>query len=78
MEKCVGNCAICTLNVDKMACCLVQNLRLNIEIKGMLKQLTAQKPDAFATLASVIPSEEVSETGPLASGTAGVDLLEDE
>ena len=61
MEKCVGNCAICTLNVDKMACCLVQNLRLNIEIKGML-----------------IPSEEVSETGPLASGTAGVDLLEDE
>lgn len=77
MEKCIGNCALCTLQVDKMACCMVQNLRLNIEIKALLKQLVAQKPDAFANLANVAPSEEVSETEPLASGTDGADLFND-
>lgn len=76
MEKCVGNCAICTLEVDKMACCMVQNLRLNIEIKGMLKTLQAQKPDAFATLVSVTPSEEVGEAEPMAPGTDGADLFD--
>lgn len=78
MEKCIGNCALCTLQVDKMACCMVQNLRLNIEIKALLKQLVAQKPDAFANLANVAPSEEVVESAPLAPGTAGDDLLDEE
>lgn len=77
MDKCVGNCAICTLSVDKMACCMVQILRLNIEIKALLKQLVAQKPDAFANLVNVAPSEEVSKTEPLASGTDGADLFND-
>ena len=36
--KCVGNCAVCTLQVDKMACCLVQLLRNSIEIKKMLRE----------------------------------------
>ena len=75
MGKCIGNCALCTLEVDKMACCMVQNLRLNIEIKALLKQLVAQKPDTFAALASVEPSEEVSETGSMAPGTDGADLF---
>lgn len=78
MEKCIGNCALCTLQVDKMACCMVQNLRLNIEIKQMLRQMAITKPDAFAGLAAVIPSEEVVESAPLAPGTAGDDLLDEE
>ena len=35
--KCVGNCAICTLDVDKMACCMVQLLRNMIEVKKRAK-----------------------------------------
>ena len=70
MERCIGNCAQCTLNVDKMACCMVQNLRLNIEIKSMLKEIIAKgKPDAFASLMEVTPSEEGGEAEPMAPGT---------
>ena len=76
MEKCVGNCAVCALEVDKMACCMVQNLRLNIEIKKMLKQLLTSKPDAFASLTNIESSEEVSETEPTALGADGTDLFE--
>lgn len=76
MEKCIGNCALCTLNVDKMACCMVQNLRLNIEIKGLLKRLVAQKPDAFASLEIIEPSEEVGETELMTPGADGADLFE--
>ena len=76
MGKCIGNCAICTLEVDKMACCMVQNLRLNIEIKQMLKTLMAQKPDVFAAIANVEPGEEVREAEPMAPGTDGADLFD--
>ena len=75
MEKCIGNCSICKLDVDKMACCMVQNLRLNIEIKQMLKKLTNGRPDGFATLTPVTTSEEVGEAEPLASGTDRADLF---
>ena len=69
--KCVGNCAVCKLEVDKMACCMVQNLRLNIEIKSMLKKLMDEKPYIFSSLNN-IESEETDDTGPDVPGTDGV------
>ena len=69
--KCVGNCAVRNLQVDKMARCMVQNLRLNIEIKSMLKKLMDEKPDIFSSLKD-IESEETGESGPDVPGTDGV------
>lgn len=66
--RCVGNCAICTLEVDKMACCQVQTLRQTIEVKRLLRQLLANKPDAFSALKD-IESEEIGNTGLEAPGT---------
>jgi hypothetical protein len=49
---------------------MVQNLRLNIEIKSMLKQLMDEKPDIFSSLKD-IESEETGDTGPDVPGTDG-------
>lgn len=69
MSKCVGNCAICKLNVDKMACCMVQLLRNTIEIKKMLRERgEAEACDVFKGLAE-IESEETTETGLDVPGT---------
>ena len=68
MGKCVGNCAVCTMNVDKMACCMVQLLRNMIEIKKMIKAKEAVPADIFKGLEE-IESEEEGETGLDAPGT---------
>lgn len=69
MGKCVGNCAICTLNVDKMACCMVQLLRNMIEIKKMMKEKEVVPCDIFKGLED-IESEESTESGLDVPGTA--------
>lgn len=67
--KCVGNCAICTLEVDKMACCMVQLLRNMIEVKKMLRERgNAEACDVFKGLEE-IESEEAGETGLNVPGT---------
>ena len=67
--KCVGNCAICALDVDKMACCMVQLLRNMIEVKKMLReQGKAEAYDVFKGLEN-IESEEAGETGLDVPGT---------
>ena len=65
--KCVGNCAVCTLNVDKMACCQVQILRNVIEVKKLLKEKDV-RADLFKGIAS-IESEGTDESGLNAPGT---------
>ena len=68
--KCVGNCAICTLNVDKMACCMVQILRQTIEVKKMLRERgNAEACDAFKGLEE-ISCEEATDSGLDVPGTA--------
>lgn len=64
----MGNCAICTLNVDKMACCMVQLLRNMIEIKKMMKEKEVVPCDIFKGLED-IESEEAGKTGPDVPGT---------
>ena len=68
MGICVGNCAVCTMNVDKMACCMVQVVRNMIEIKKMIKAKEAVPADIFKGLEE-IESEEAGETGRDAPGT---------
>lgn len=68
--KCVGNCAICTLNVDKMACCMVQILRNVVEVKKMLRgRGNAEACDVFKGLEE-IESEETTDFGLNVPGTA--------
>ena len=68
--KCVGNCAICTLNVDKMACCMVQILRNVVEVKKMLRERgSAEAYDVFKGLEE-IESEETTDSGLDVPGTA--------
>lgn len=70
MSKCVGNCAICTLNVDKMACCMVQLLRNMIEVKKMLRERgNTEVCDVFKGLEK-IESEETTDSGLNVPGTA--------
>lgn len=52
MAKCIGNCAICELDVDKQWCCQCQTLRLLVEVKQMLKSAQAT-PVLGKTLADV-------------------------
>ena len=67
--KCVGNCAICTLEVDKMACCMVQLLRNMIEVKKMLRERgNAEAWDVFKGLEN-IESEVAGEPGLDVPGT---------
>ena len=67
--KCVGNCAICTLDVDKMACCMVQILRNVVEVKKMLRERgNAEACDVFKGLEN-IESEAAGETGLDVPGT---------
>lgn len=65
--KCVGNCAVCMLDVDKMACCQVQILRNVIEVKKLLKEKDV-RADIFKGIAS-IESEGTDEIGLNAPGT---------
>ena len=70
MSKCVGNCAICTLEVDKMACCMVQLLRNMIEVKKMLREReNTEACDVFKGLEE-IESEETTDSGLDVPGTA--------
>ena len=67
--KCVGNCAICTLDVDKMACCMVQLLRNMIEVKKMLRERgNSEACDVLKGLEK-IESEEAGEPGLVVPGT---------
>ena len=68
--KCVGNCAVCTLDVDKMACCQVQILRNVIEVKKLLKGKDV-RADIFKGIAN-IESEGTDENGLNAPGTEEV------
>ena len=65
--KCCGNCAVCTLEVDKMACCQVQILRNVIEVKKLLKEKDV-RADIFKGIAN-IESEGTDENGLNAPGT---------
>lgn len=65
--KCVGNCAVCTLDVDKTACCQVQILRNVIEVKKLLKEKDV-RADIFKGIAN-IESEGTDENGLNAPGT---------
>ena len=65
--KCVGNCAVCTLDVDKMACCQVQILRNVIEVKKLLKEKYV-RADILKCIAN-IESEGTDEIGLNAPGT---------
>lgn len=49
--KCVGNCAICDLQVDKSACCAIQTLRQIIEVKQILLEI--KNKDAFAEIPNI-------------------------
>ena len=70
MSKCVGNCAICRLEVDKMACCMVQLLRNMIEVKKMLRERgNTETCDVFKGLEE-IESEETTDSGLDVPGTA--------
>lgn len=71
--KCIGNCAQCELQVDKMACCAVQTLKNVIQEKALLTEvrdvlvelrdlLSTQKVDAFALIPDI-------DSGPTAPGT---------
>ena len=64
MSKCIGNCALCELDVDKTACCAVQTLKNSIQSKAMLTEakallsevrelLTAKKVDVFASIPDI-------------------------
>lgn len=37
--KCVGNCAVCELKVEKSICCQVQILKQIIEVKRLLIEI---------------------------------------
>lgn len=39
MSKCIGDCAKCTLPVDKSACCMFQIFKNVLEIKARVKAL---------------------------------------
>lgn len=49
--KCVGNCAICDLQVDKSACCAIQTLRQIIEVKQILLEI--KNKDAFSEIPNI-------------------------
>lgn len=49
--KCVGNCAICDLQVNKSACCAIQTLRQIIEVKQILLEI--KNKDAFAEIPNI-------------------------
>lgn len=71
--KCIGNCALCQLEVDKVACCQVQILKNVIEIKKIVRE-RKDIEDPFKGLED-IGSEETSDDGPAVSGTDGVGEL---
>ena len=39
MSKCIGDCAKCTLPVDKSACCMFQIFKNVLELKARVKVL---------------------------------------
>ena len=39
MSKCIGDCAKCTLPVDKSACCIFQIFKNVLELKARVKAL---------------------------------------
>lgn len=39
MSKCIGDCAKCTLPVDKSACCMFQIFKNVLELKARVKTL---------------------------------------
>ena len=39
MSKCIGDCAKCTLPVDKSACCMFQIFKNILEMKSRMKSL---------------------------------------
>jgi hypothetical protein len=49
--KCVGNCAVCELEVDKSICCQVQILKQIIEVKRLLVELNEK--DSFADIPDI-------------------------
>lgn len=61
MSKCIGNCALCELDVDKTACCAVQTLKNVIQVKALLvemrEMLTTKATDAFASIPEDLDSE---------------------
>lgn len=74
MSKCVGNCAICELEVNKQACCSIQTLKNIIEVKGLLIELRTiltTKSDSFADIPDI-------ETEPTALGTVKKKVKESE
>ena len=70
--KCCGNCALCTLDVNKEACCLVQILRNIIDIKKkLMEQVNATSVNVYKGIAD-IESEGTDKIGLNAPGTEEV------
>lgn len=74
--KCIGNCALCELTVDKSACCAVQTLKNIIEVKTLMadiKSLLSADNSPFASL----PDIESTDSEPTPLGTEKNDERED-
>lgn len=74
MSKCVGNCAICTLEIkDKIVCCQIQTLRNIVEIKAMLKEMKEEnikiKEDMFTDILTLDTEDIADDNEPTVSGT---------
>lgn len=74
MSKCIGNCALCTLEVDKGACCSIQTLKNIIEVKKLLKTLLI-KNDVYKGLED-IESEETNDSELIVPGADGISDIE--
>lgn len=53
MARCIGNCAVCELDVDKPLCCQFQTLRLLVEVKALLKEIAYKPAPVLKTIADL-------------------------
>lgn len=74
-DKCIGNCAICTLEVDKMVCNQIQTLRNIIEVKALLKEMRTndKNEDLFKNIPN-LDEDMTDDTGSIASDTDRVSV----
>lgn len=74
MAKCIGNCALCELDVDKQTCCVFQLLKqlllLRQEVKKLGGQMAELQPAVFRTI------EDITDAEPDALGAAEESTVE--
>lgn len=61
MARCIGNCAVCELDVDKPTCCQFQTLRLLVEVKALLKEVANKPAPALKTIADLEPIKTITD-----------------